>query len=137
MLWCSCEPPRRVRRRLQARWVQGSCRARERACQVASARFRRRAPVATPPSSLSPRKKHGASEDNDMTSSSIISALALALSISVIGCSGSDATTSLDTSQSKLTDAAGDALFTVKLDDAPDDGYVTDTLLVKVTFDKT
>ena len=72
-----------------------------------------------------------------MTSSSIISALALTVSLSVIGCSGSDATISLDTSESKLTDAAGDALFKVKLDEAPDEGYAADALLVKVTFDKT
>jgi len=72
-----------------------------------------------------------------MASSSIISSsvFTLALVLGISGCSGDDATISLDTSQSKLTDAAGDALFKVKLDEAPDDGYAPDALIVKVTFD--
>lgn len=59
----------------------------------------------------------------------ILSALATA-------CSGNDGKISVASSNAALTDKGGDPLFTIKLDEARDDGYaLDDTLKVKVTPD--
>jgi hypothetical protein len=62
-------------------------------------------------------------------------AAALSLSALVAGCSSSDGAISLDTSETKLTSQADDALFVVKVDDARDDGYALEGLVVKVSVD--
>lgn len=61
--------------------------------------------------------------------------LAACLALSVVGCSGSDGEISVASKATPPTDAGGDALFDVKVDDARDDGYDLKGLAVKATPD--
>jgi hypothetical protein len=57
------------------------------------------------------------------------------LALSAVGCGGSDGEISVASKPTPPTDAAGDALFDVKVDDARDDGYDLKGLVVKATPD--
>jgi len=49
------------------------------------------------------------------------------------GCSSGDGEISVDSAATPLTDNANDQLFTIKVVDAPTDGYALDGLVVKAT----
>ncbi len=61
----------------------------------------------------------------------VVSCLALA----AVGCSGQDGEISVASKATPPTDAAGDALFDLKVDDARDDGYDLQGIAVKATPD--
>jgi len=61
------------------------------------------------------------------------SAIAIALAVFTVACSGNDGEIKLDAAAAPLTDKGGDALFTLEIVKARDGGYAPDTIKVKVT----
>jgi hypothetical protein len=55
----------------------------------------------------------------------------LALSSSMMGCSGNDGAIAVDPATTPLTTQANDALFTVRVTEARDDGYALTGIVVK------
>jgi hypothetical protein len=55
--------------------------------------------------------------------------------LALAGCSGNDGKIELESTASALTDQGNDSLFTIKLVEAREEGYVFDGVKVKVTPD--
>ena len=63
----------------------------------------------------------------------VFAMLALASLTGVVGCSGNDGKIEVEAASSALTDQGNDALFTIKLVEAREDGYAIDAFKVKAT----